>query len=42
MSVITTGKTFANGEQLSADKLNLMLDNATGISHVVQAYQKLR
>jgi hypothetical protein len=29
MSVITTGKTFANGEQLSADKLNLMLDNAT-------------
>ena len=29
MSVITSGKTFANGEQLSADKLNLMLTGAT-------------
>lgn len=29
MSVITSGKTFSNGEQLSADKLNLMLTGAT-------------
>lgn len=29
MSVITSGKIFANGEQLSADKLNLMLTGAT-------------
>jgi len=29
MSVITTGKTFANGEQLTADKLNQVTDNAT-------------
>ena len=29
MSVITTGKTFANGEQLTADKLNQVNDNAT-------------
>lgn len=29
MPVINTGKTFANGEQLSADKLNLMLSGAT-------------
>lgn len=29
MSVINSGKTFANGEQLSADKLNLMLSGAT-------------
>ena len=29
MSVITKGKTFANGEQLTAGKLNQMLDAAT-------------
>ncbi len=29
MSVITTGKTFANGEQLTADKLNQVIDQAT-------------
>lgn len=29
MSVINSGKTFSNGEQLSADKLNLMLSGAT-------------
>jgi hypothetical protein len=29
MSVITAGKTFSNGEQLTADKLNLMIRNAT-------------
>ena len=29
MSVITSGKTFANGEQLSADKINQVTDNAT-------------
>ena len=28
MSVITKGKTFANGEQLTAGKLNQMLDAA--------------
>ncbi len=28
MSVITTGKTFANGEQLTADKLNQVIDQA--------------
>ncbi len=29
MAVITTGKTFANGEQLSADKLNQVITGAT-------------
>lgn len=29
MSVINTGKTFANGEQLTADKLNQVIDQAT-------------
>ncbi len=29
MSVITSGKTFANGEQLSADKLNQVITEAT-------------
>jgi hypothetical protein len=29
MSVITAGTTFSNGEQLTADKLNLMIRNAT-------------
>ena len=29
MSVITSGKTFANGEQLSADKLNQVITGAT-------------
>jgi len=29
MSVISTGKTFANGEQLTADKLNQVIDQAT-------------
>jgi hypothetical protein len=29
MSVITSGTTFSNGEQLTADKLNLMIRNAT-------------
>tara|TARA_Y100000114_G_scaffold104843_1_gene98081 strand:- start:2246 stop:2950 length:705 start_codon:yes stop_codon:yes gene_type:complete len=29
MAVITSGKTFANGEQLSADKLNLVITGAT-------------
>jgi hypothetical protein len=35
MSVITTGKTFANGEQLTADKLNQVTDNATFASGAV-------
>ena len=29
MAVITSGKTFANGEQLSADKLNQVITGAT-------------
>lgn len=29
MSVINKGKSFANGEQLTADKLNQVIDNAT-------------
>ena len=29
MSVISTGKTFANGEQLTADKLNQVIEQAT-------------
>lgn len=29
MAIINKGKSFANGEQLSADKLNLMLSGAT-------------
>lgn len=29
MAVITSGKTFANGEQLSADKLNQVITAAT-------------
>jgi hypothetical protein len=28
MSVINTGKTFANGEQLTADKLNQVIEQA--------------
>jgi len=35
MSVITKGKTFANGEQLTAGKLNQMLDAATFSSAAV-------
>ena len=35
MSVITKGKTFANGEQLTAGKLNQMLDAATFSSSAV-------
>jgi hypothetical protein len=35
MSVITKGKTFANGEQLTAAKLNQMLDAATFSSAAV-------
>ena len=29
MAIINKGKTFANGEQLTADKLNQVIDNAT-------------
>ncbi len=29
MAIITSGKTFANGEQLSADKLNQVITAAT-------------
>jgi hypothetical protein len=35
MSVITKGKTFANGEQLTAGKLNQMLDAAVFSSAAV-------
>ena len=35
MSVITKGKTFANGEQLTAGKLNQMLDAAVFSSSAV-------
>jgi hypothetical protein len=29
MAIINKGKSFANGEQLTADKLNQVIDNAT-------------
>jgi Cu/Ag efflux pump CusA len=29
MAIINKGKTFANGEQLTADKFNQVIDNAT-------------
>ena len=37
MAVITSGKTFANGEQLSADKLNQVITGATFSSDAVDS-----
>ncbi len=35
MAIINKGKSFANGEQLTADKLNQVIDNATFASGAV-------